>query len=468
LTKSNAQQVASSFRDPSGHVFISEDRVLRTINQVAKADYEQVRDQGILARAIENGYLIEYKELAKSNSPVELLGAAYVVEHPRIPYISYPYEWSFYQLKAAALHHLNFQLALLEDGAVLSDAAAFNIQFVGSKPVFIDLLSVKPYKEGMFWLGHGQFCEQFLNPLLLRSALGIYHNAWFRGTMNGIATMDLARLMPKTKMLSWNMLSQVFLKAKLERDAIQAPQHMIKKAKSHTKLSKLGYRGLITQMRNWIAKLEPANQGKTIWGDYAKDNTYTSEGALLKRRFIEECASTIRPKTLVDLGCNTGDYSLAAHSAGAEYVIGFDFDQRACELAFMRAHEQNLPFLPLYLDANNPSPDQGWMQTERDGFAKRTKADMLIALAFIHHMAIAKNIPLQQVVKWLVGVAPHGIIEFVPKSDSTVKTMLAVREDIFDNYHVDEFEKQLSAVAKIVRKQEVANSERCLYWYERY
>ena len=166
------------------------------------------------------------------------------------------------------------------------------------------------------------------------------------------------------------------------------------------------------------------------------------------------------------MGCNTGDYSVAALEAGAEYVIGFDFDQHTLDLAFSRGVEEKLPFLPLFLDAANPSPSQGWMQTERKGFCSRTKADALIALAFEHHLAIAKNIPLQQTIEWLVDIAPTGIIEFVPKSDSTIQRMLALREDIFYDYDIENFELCLKALTKIIQKQVVTESGRCLFWYE--
>ncbi len=467
MASKSLAQVPGSFRDPAGKVYVFGNQILRTVSEIARSDYSKLRDNGVLSKAVEAGYLCEFKELEKDQWPFKDSTIAYVLEHPRIPYISYPYEWSFHQLKAAALHHLDFQLFLLENDAVLSDATAYNVQFVGSKPIFIDLLSIRPYKKGEFWGGYRQFCEQFLNPLLLRSVVGISHNAWFRGSMQGITTIDLAKLIPKTKRFSLNMLTQVMLKAKLDKKAIHSPDSAVQRAKSCRELSKTAYRGLLTQLRNWISKLTPADKGKTIWGDYADVNTYSSQGVDEKHQFVSDFVAKVKPKILVDLGCNTGNYSVSALSSGAEYVVGFDFDQQAVDLGFSRAQKLNLPFLSLYFDASNPSPDQGWMQTERQGFDSRTKVDALIALAFEHHLAIAQNIPLKQVVEWLINIAPQGIIEFVPKSDPTVQKMLAVREDIFPDYHVEEFEKQIKSRAKIVKKQIVPDSDRCLFWYER-
>lgn len=463
----SVQRNAGSFRDPAGHVFESAGRIYRTINERARADYEAVRDKGVLASSIEAGFLIESREIEKPQWETGLERAAYVVEHPKIAFISYAYEWSFGALKAAALHHLDFQLFLLKQNAVLSDATAYNIQFIGPKPIFIDLLSVRPYREGEFWIGHRQFCEQFLNPLLLQSSLGIAHNAWYRGNLEGIPTADLARALPFSSRFSWNMLSQVILQAKLQSRATAAPDQAIQDAKKTRTLSRAAYEGMLRQLRNWIATLHPADTGKTVWGDYAKDNTYTSDEAREKRAFIAEFAATTRPNVMIDIGCNTGDYSVAALEGGASYVVGFDFDQRALDLAFSRAATEKLNYLPLWLDASNPSPDQGWMQAERAGFGKRVRVDGVIALAFEHHLAIAKNVPLPQVVEWLVERAPTGIIEFVPKSDPTVQKMLALREDIFDDYTIEAFTTALSQRGRIVKQKEVSQSGRTLFVFDR-
>jgi ribosomal protein L11 methylase PrmA len=458
---------AGSYRDPSGHVYESNGRIFRTINERARSHYEAVRDKGILASAVQKGLLVDSRELEKAQWDAGFDAAAYVVEHPRIPFVSYPYEWPFRALKAAALHHLDLQLTLLEQDAALSDSTAYNVQFIGSRPVFIDLLSVRPYQPGEFWIGHRQFCEQFLNPLLLQAKLGIAFNTWYRGNLEGIPTADLARALPLSSRFSWNMLSQVILQAKLQAKATGAPAQAIQEAKKSRTLSRTAYEGMLRQLRNWISRLEPANTGATVWGNYAKDNTYTGSEAQEKRQFVAAFAAKTKPDVLIDIGCNTGDYSVAALEGGASYVVGFDFDQRALDLAFSRSETETLNFLPLWLDASNPSPDQGWMQAERAGFGERAKVDAMVALAFEHHLAIAKNVPLPQVVDWLVDRAPVGVIEFVPKDDPTVQTMLALREDIFDDYSVETFTNRLTQRAKIVQHQTVSGSGRTLFFYDR-
>lgn len=454
-----------SFRDRTGNVYDVSDRIVRTVTERAREQYVAMRDSGVLADSIEQGFLIRSDEVERSEWPEPLRDAAFVIEHQRVDYVSYPYEWSFSQLKAAALHHLDFQIFLFGQGFKLSDASAYNIQFIGAKPVFIDLLSVAPYTDGEFWTAHRQFCEQFLNPLLLRALIGIPHNAWYRGALEGIPTADLARLIPVRKRLSWNVISQVLLQAKFDQSAINRPDEAVTKVKSTKQFSKSAYSGFLHQLRNWISGLHPADTGKTVWGEYASTNTYTDDESREKKNFVSRFASEVKPAVLIDLGCNTGDFSLAALDGGAGYVVGFDFDQMAIDLAFMRSAENRLGFLPLWFDAANPSPDQGWRQMERRGFGQRAQVDAVIALAFEHHLTIAHNVPLDQFLDWLIGLAPDGVVEFVPKQDPTVQKMLALREDIFDDYTEEVFTKLLADRARIVRTDRVSKSGRILFQF---
>jgi ribosomal protein L11 methylase PrmA len=194
-------------------------------------------------------------------------------------------------------------------------------------------------------------------------------------------------------------------------------------------------------------------------------NTYEAAEAEEKAKFVSEFVEKTRPGILFDVGCNTGHYSEAALRAGAQRVIGFDFDQSALDRAFQRATEKDLQFTPLYLDGANPSPSQGWRQRERLGLRERLKGDAVIALAFEHHLAIGRNVPLGQVVEWICDFAPAGIVEFVSKADPTVGQMLRLREDIFPDYTQEAFEAHLSRHARIVAQREITSAGRTLYWF---
>ena len=452
-----------SFRDPSGHVYDIGGEILRTVTRKAAADYDFVRSTGLLDSLAERGLVVGSEEIVTDAIATE--GLHRVLRHPKLTFVSHPYEWSFPLLKAAALLHLDIQIEALERDVALSDASAYNVQFVGPRPVFIDVLSFRRYTEGEFWRGHRQFCEQFLNPLLLRSVFGVPHNAWFRGNLEGIPTTDFARLMPWWSRLSFTLQAHVLLPAKMQAKSIENEGDL--KAVRQRRLPKTSYRNLLVQLRQKVQGLEPRDTGRTVWGDYDRTHTYDSEEEQAKRRFVASFCEAVKPKLLWDIGCNTGEYSEVALSAGAGQVVGFDFDQGALERAYARASHKALPLLPLFQDAANQSPDQGWNGAERKGLAQRAPADGLLALAFEHHLAIGRNVPLDRVVAWLVGHAPCGVVEFVQKGDPTVQRMLALREDIFESYDETAFEHALAARARIVRAEVVSSAGRKLYWFDR-
>jgi ribosomal protein L11 methylase PrmA len=449
-----------SFRDPGSRVYIDSDRVLRAVFESSAAAYESVRDSGLLHDLIDGGHLVGAKEL--SPDALQIDGAKYVLEHPRVPFISLPYEWPFALLKKAALLQLDLLIRCLERGFTLSDATAYNVQFIGSRPVFIDHLSLRPYEEGEIWTGHRQFCMQFLNPLVAWTSLGIPPNAWFRGSLEGIAPEELAPLLKIRDKLSWTLLSHVTLHAAAQRRTSGAQT----KALGTPKLPRRSFEAMLKGLRDFIAAREIPSLG-TVWEGYDTDNSYERDEAARKKVFVQDFVSTIGPAKLIDLGCNSGDYSIAAIEAGAKYVIGFDFDFGALESAVARADARQLPFLPLWLDATNPSPSQGWNQAERSGFAQRARADAVLALAFIHHLAIAKNIPLTMVIDWIMTIAPAGIIEFPQKDDPMVLRLLQNRPDIFPDYGEAQFLALVESRARIERSLRLEPTNRLLIWYDR-
>jgi len=461
----NAGIDAGSFRDPRGHIYIDDGRVFRTVTKSGLADFQQVRQTGLLDKLVDNNRLVAFEEADAAHLSFVPQDVDLVLEHPRLPFISYPYEWGFQLLKSAALLQLDIYAEALQHDVTLTDASAYNIQFVGSRPIFIDHLAFRPYRDGEFWTAHRQFCEQFLNPLLLRAKLGIVHNAWYRGALEGISTSDLNRLLPLRKKFSWNVFSQVVLQDKFQEASLDKSARAT--VSINKGLPKQSFERMLMSMRNWIEKLQPLDSGKTVWGGYAADNSYSGEGASQKRAFIADFARVVQPKLIWDIGCNTGEYSAAALEAGAASIIGFDFDQTAIDMAYQRAVDNDLQLLPLYLDAANPAPDQGWGERERKGLRGRAECDAILALALVHHLAIGKNVPLEAVVNWLLSLAPNGVIEFVPKSDPMVQELLRFRDDIFDKYTLENFERSIQATATIKRWDNVEGSERRLVWYRR-
>ena len=452
-----------SFRDPDGRVFRIGEKVFRSVTGSAARNFARAEEAGVMRKLVDRGQLVDFTDVTEQASKVGIEQADVLLSHPQIPFISYPYEWSFSLHKAGALAHLDLHLELLSEDFTLVDATAYNMQFDGTRPVHIDHLSIRPYEDGEIWAAHRQFCMQFLNPLLMWSMLDLQPNHWFRGSLEGIAPEDLAKLVPLRKRLNWTVLTHVIAQATLQNRSVHSTTGSSRYREA--RLPRSSFEGMLRGLRGAIAKMEVPSH-KTVWGEYANNTSYAAPEAAAKHDLVKEAVAAIKPGLLYDIGCNTGDYSKSALEAGAGKVIGFDFDHGALEIAFKRAQLEQLDLLPLWLDAANPSPSQGWGEAERMGLSKRAKPDALLALAFIHHIAIGRNVPLDMAVDWLVSLAPAGVIEFPHKEDPMVQLLLSQRPDIFPDYHNDTFANLLSQRAQIVKAVDVLPT-RTLYWFQR-
>lgn len=452
----------ASFRDPAATVFEVNGRIIRALTAPGVKQYTEARESGLLNKLEDANKLIKSHDAdALPNSDQKYVQ---FIEHTKIPFISYPYEWSFLLLKEAALLHLDIQLEALDHDFVLSDASAYNIQFQGISPIFIDVMSFRKYEAGELWKGHRQFCEHFLNPLLLFTLKKIPHHAWYRGSFEGIPTDMLASLMPLKSWFSMKSLAHVLLPARYQHKKTKTLQDMQKHQKYN--ISKNVYCSLLRQLRSWIEQLKPKSSIASLWENYDLQRTYDSQEMAAKRAFIADFCSQNKPELLWDLGCNDGEFSEIALKNGAAAVIGFDLDVGALNKAVMRAKRHDLNFLPLYQEINNPSPGQGWLLQERAAMTNRGLPNAVIALAFVHHLILGHNIPMAEVIAWLLKLAPKGIVEFVEKTDPTVQIMLALKGDIFPDYSQEAFVKLLQEKATIIKSEVVSASGRCLYWYE--
>lgn len=448
-------KISASFRDPAGFMYRNDNSLLRQVNQSASEDYDTFMDS-LYPVLVERNLLIPHEEVSLD---LAYSSEAYKVLQPqRIPFISYPYEWAFEQLKDAALLTLRIQKIAMKLGFILKDASAYNIQFIGAKPIFIDTLSFARYEQGQAWDAYGQFCQQFLAPLALAAYQDIELMRLLRTYVDGIPLKVASSLLPWTSRFRPGIQIHIHTHARLQTRAQNNAKQGDNSKQAH--VDKKTVQNIVSDLQALINSLKWSSD--TPWSDYYDGDSYVQIAFEHKKTLVSEYIDAIKPKMVWDMGANTGSFS---QLTGDAITIAWDFDTGAVQEHYRQLKsksESNI--LPLMQDLMNPSPNIGWMNSERDGLLKRfEQVDMVMALALIHHIVITNNVPLSDFAKFLQRIAPVAIVEFVPKTDPKVQFMLQNRKDIFPDYTREGFENAFSDCFEILRSDEIPNSQRILY-----
>jgi len=449
----------SSFRDPSGFLFYENGKLFRQVNIRYKEDYELLTGSGLHDKLCKKGLLIPHREVENYRGVND--DAYKVLEPEAINFISYPYEWSFSQLKDAALLTLAIQKISLQYGMTLKDASAYNIQFCKGKPIFIDTLSFEKYQEGKPWEAYRQFCQHFLAPLALMSHTDIRLNQLMKIYLDGIPLDLAAKLLPFRTNLNFSLFMHLHLHAKSQKKY----EHKGLAARN-IKISQSNLEAVIQSLYSAVKKLRIKTR-ISEWGDYYTFTNYSPQSFTHKKEIISRFVLAIKPQTVWDLGANTGEFTQIASQQGAK-CIAFDIDPLAVDSCYQYIRKQRIEdILPLIMDLTNPSPSIGWNNKERMGLKRRPFPDTVFALALIHHLAISNNLPFYKIAKFLWKIADNLIVEFVPKTDSQVQRLLESRKDIFDDYTEETFKKEFEMFYTIKAKEKIIASERIIYWMKR-
>ena len=461
-TSQSSPHLPSSFRDPSGFLFKENGQLFRQINQIYKNDYDLLAGSGLYAKLIKKKLLIAHVEMENISPAAD--NCYKIIQPETVPFISYPYEWSFSQLKDAALLTLSIQKMALSFGMSLKDATAYNIQFHQGAPILIDTLSFEKYDEGSPWVAYRQFCQHFLAPLALMSKVDIRYNQLFRIYMDGIPLDLCSRALPWTSRLNLGLFTHIHLHASAQQ---RYSGKQVKTTAQGASMSKMSMLGLILNLENTVKKLDWKPSG-TEWADYYQGTNYTDTAFEVKKALVSELIHQVNPAKIWDLGANTGVFSRLALDIPGGYVISTDIDPAAVEINYLEAKKQkNRNILPLVIDLTNPSPSMGWNNEERSSLVQRGPADMILALALIHHLAISNNLPLEDVAEFMSRVGRYLVIEFVPKQDSQVQKLLASRKDIFPNYTLDGFIQAFSTRFTLRQQIPVEGTLRTLFLFEK-
>ncbi len=453
-----------SFRDPGSAVFTVGGRVLRGLSGPSAADYDRLTGTSFFPRLMAAGRIVGTSDY-QGEAPPSPRGDPWVriLEHERVPVVSYPYEWPFAMLRDAAALHLDVVAAALDENMSLKDGTAYNVQFFGSRPTFIDVGSFEPASGP--WPGYRQFCQTMLFPLMIQAYLGVPFQPLLRGAVDGLKPSDVAGMFSGLRRLRKGVLRNVTLHSMLER-RVRTGSEQVKTELRASGFSTDVAKATVKNLAKLVGGLDVPRRSST-WSDYRDTCSYSDADAEAKRAFVRSALATGEPGLVLDLGANDGAYSqLAAEQA--DYVVAVDSDEMVIDALYRRLRSEGSEnVLPLVMNLVDPSGGIGWRNRERAPFHARVHPDVVLALALVHHVAIAANVPLPEVVSWLRSFGGRVVVEFVHPDDVQVRRLLANKPaGLFDDYQRDAFERLLAEQFLVHEQQRLPNGTRTLYLVE--
>jgi len=453
-----------SFRDRNSTVFRRDKEIVRGISQQALQNWERLSQTTFFARYGASGHIVATERVDIPNPLAHGIQGEWVtfLKHQRIPFVSYPYEWCFGMLKDAALLHLELLSAALDEDMILKDASAFNIQWNGVTPVFVDVPSFEVLQPGDPWVGYRQFCEMFLNPLMLQAYKGVAFQPWLRGAIDGIPIDQMAGLLTGRDAWRPSVFLNVHLQSKLQKKFGRTNRDFratLRNAGFNRELIKAN----IHRLKKALTSLR-LKANKSEWSDYTETHSYVDKELEEKQDFVRCAVQDRHWKMVWDLGCNTGVFSVLA-AENADYVMAMDHDPLVVEHLYQRQKRQGAnTILPLTMNIADPSPNLGWRGAERQRLEERGLPDLVLCLALIHHIVISANVPIREFIDWLASLRACLIIEFPTREDEMVQTLLANREDQYSDYYLESFEDCLRGHFDIVEMKSLKSGKRFIYF----
>ncbi len=456
---------AGSFRDRNGRILYGDDVVYRALSAQALRNWEILSSKQFFVSSLKHNKIVPTQCVDPSKEHLDhtqLAGWAGLLRHQKIPFISYPYEWTFGMLKDAALLQLELLLGALKEDMILKDSSAYNIQWLGSQPVFIDIPSFEPTEKGEPWVGYRQFCQLFLFPLMLQAYKDVPFHPWLRGNIDGLEVEHFKGMMSGLNLFRPGVFIHGYLQAKAQVKFAKTERDVKKDLRS-AGFNKELIKANVLRLQKLLGKLQ-WKRASSQWSEYANTHSYADRDFSAKMDFVRRVVMS-QPWGLVwDLGCNTGTFSRIA-AENARYVVAMDADQLALEHFFQSLRQEgNRRILPLLNNLADGSPNLGWRGLERRAITVRGRPDLIFALALIHHVVIGANIPLREFMGWLANIGNHLVIEFVTKDDPMVKTLLKNKEDHYSDYDIYLFEHCLKEYFHVVERMPLLSGTRMLYF----
>ncbi len=476
MNKMGIMNEPGSYKDPGGGIFYYKDKVCRWIADDTNQFYHNLVKSDFFQHLIQSRYFIP-------TTPIDLSHDVNIVnqygdhttyfEHERIQFISFPYEWPVSMILDAAIHTLDLQITLLQTNLSLKDATPYNIQYHHTQPLFIDLCSVEKASENGIWIAYNQFCQMFLYPLLMFQVRSSTLSSIYLSNLDGLTLDETVQSLGLRPFWKYRLMFDYAIPAlitKVENLGISVSKKTVSTSRTFTNSTAIQLH-TVRRLRRFFDRVR-LDKGVSKWADYTTSSSYSPEDYLRKKEFIESFLRGHRIHNVLDLGCNTGDFSLLAADQGAD-VLALDSDTGCVDRLYHRSKERQSPILSLCLDIANPSPSIGWFNKERLSFLERVNGqfDCVFALALIHHLLVTNRIPLPEIASLLRHCTSRFlVVEYIGPSDKMFQELLRYRAESYSDLNKEKFERIMSQHFSIIRKTELVDQEksmdRCLYLME--
>lgn len=468
----------ASFRDPAGSLVHLKEKILRIVNSKGVDDLSAFLQSDAARKLLESGAVVATRVLNEceslelfSNPAAEKLFQAHsgqiVLEHERIAFPSFPYEWPPEMLCAAGELTLELAETLLPFGLGLKDGTPYNVLFRGPEPTFVDVLSFERRTPGdSRWLPYAQFVRTFLLPLLANKYYGLSLDRIMTTRRDGLEPEEVYRWTSPIQRLRPPFLSLVSLptwlgrRHKADDNSIYHPKIVDDDAKARFILEHL-----FKRLRGILRRLKPVPNKSSTWSDYMATNSYTADHFSAKEEFVRSAVARFQPRSVLDVGCNTGHFSAIAAKSGAS-VVSIDYDPVVVGEVWRKARNENLNILPLVVNLTRPTPGVGWGNSECPSFLDRVrgKFDAVLMLAVIHHMLVTERVPLAEIIATAAGLTTNiAVIEFIAPADSMFRRLVRGREALHDGLNAAVFETACAPHFEVVQVQHLEGSTRWLY-----
>jgi SAM-dependent methyltransferase len=468
--------VAPTFRDPEGFCVTHANRVLRVIHPEAVERVRALLDSEFVAGLMAAGEFPATRALAPAE--IDELGSvaalrptresrpALVLEHERIAFVSYPHEWCPEMLFAAGELTLELQLRALEAGMSLKDATPSNVLFRDGRPVFVDLLSFAPRVPGQsVWPAYAQFVRTFLLPLLLHRELGVPTHDLFLARRDGLEPEEAYGRLSMLGRLRPSVLQHVSIPTWLGRLSSAKEPAPAKPAAKNDEHARMVLGMVVRGLRRSFRRLRPRSLLGSAWSDYMATSNYQDAAFKAKEAFVKAALDDLAPRTVLDVGCNTGHFSLLAGSRGAS-VVALDYDPVVVGRLWGKVSAERSSILPLVLNLARPSPGLGWRNDENASFLARAEQrfDVALLLAVVHHLTVTDGVSLPEVFRLMAEIVTKGlVVEFIPPTDSMFRRIIRNKEHLVPKLQQADFEAAFGTWFEPKRVEAIPESGRVLY-----